>query len=349
MHVNHEGESQELEIARLDAAKSGDDNAFAALTQPFRRELHVHCYRMLGSFDDADDALQETLIRAWRQLDKFEPRAPFRAWLYRIATNVSLTMLATRARRGELPDSKLFAQRGALRLEGEPVHLDPYPDRLLDEITLSELGPEATVELHESVKLAFVAAVQFLPPLQRAALLLRDVIGYPAAEVADMLSTTVAAANSALQRARASLEQQRSMGQVARGHCDAGTEIEQSLVRRLVDAWHAVDIPSIVALLKEDALLTMPPQPVRFVGRDTIGAFFATVPGGGHLERFRLVSTRANRQPAVAGYYRPGDSGVFHAYSILVLSIEDDAIASLARFANADLFPHFGLPATIDG
>ena len=335
-----------VEAAHLSAAQSGDESAFGDLTAPFRCELHVHCYRMLGSLEDADDAMQETLLRAWRQLEQFEPRAPFRAWLYRIATNVCLTMLTRQARRGEVVSSVLEAQNGPTRKDEDAMRLDPYPDRLLDRVMPAVVDPETTVELHESVELAFVAAVQFLPPQQRAALLLRDVIGYSAAEVAEMLATTVAAANSALQRARATIDQRRSAGEVARVHAATGAANERALVRRLAEAWRAADVPSIIALLKEDALLTMPPQPVRYVGRETVGAFLATVPGGGHLERFRLVPTRANRQPAVAGYYREGDSGVFHAHAIMVLAIDGDAIASLTRFADADLFPRFGLSMT---
>ena len=208
-------DSTQTESERLAAAKAGDDGAFAALTLPIKRELHVHCYRMLGSLADTDDALQETLLRAWRQLDRFEPRAPFRAWLYRIATNVCLTMLARRARRGEVTATALAAIRGE---EGEPMHLDPYPDRLLDELVQTAPGPEATVEQQESVELAFVAAVQILPPRQRATLLLRDVIGYPAADVAAMLATSVAGVNSALQRARATLEREQVAGRVTRVH-----------------------------------------------------------------------------------------------------------------------------------
>ncbi len=203
-----------MELAHLTAARAGDARAFEELTSPLHRELHVHCYRMLGSLDDADDAMQETLLRAWRQIDRFEPRAPFRAWLYRIATNVCLTMLTRRARRGEVTATALSAAHGE---EGEPVHLDPYPDQLLDELAPTTLGPEATVEQQESVELAFVAAVQFLPPRQRASLLLRDVIGYPATEVATMLATSVASVNSALQRARVTLERERSAGRVTRG------------------------------------------------------------------------------------------------------------------------------------
>ena len=340
---------QSRETDRLAAARTGDEGAFAALTLPFQRELHVHCYRMLGSLDDADDALQETLLRAWRQLDRFEPRAPFRAWLYRIATNVCLTMLATRTRRGEISSTTLAHDRDAgSRQEGEPVHLDPYPDRLLDELTVPPLGPEATVEQAESVELAFVAAVQLLPPRQRAALLLRHVIGYTTAEVAAMLETSVAGINSTLQRARATLEQERTAAQVARRHYRTSTATESALVRRLVDAWHATDVPVIVDLLTEDALLAMPPQPEHYVGRMAIGAFLATVPGDGRLDRFRLVPTRANRQPAVAEYYRDGDDGAFHAHGVMILSIEGDAIASLTHFAGPALVGRFGLPMTLD-
>ncbi|MGI8688516.1 MAG: RNA polymerase subunit sigma-70 [Thermomicrobiales bacterium] len=334
-------ESEQTKMERLAAAQAGEDGAFAALTLPHEREIHVHCYRMLGSLADADDALQETLLRAWRNLDHFAPRAPFRAWLYRIATNVCLTMLARRARRGEVVLS--------LPEEGEPMHLDPYPDHLLDALAPTPPGPEAIVEQDESVELAFVAAVQFLPPRQRATLLLRDVIGYPAAEVAAMLATSVAGVNSALQRARATLERERLAGRVTRAHSQTSTVTEQALVRRLADAWHAADVPSIVALLTEDALLTMPPLPDRYVGRAAIGAFLATVPGGGRLDRFRFVPTRANRQPAVAGYCRDGNAGAYYPHAVMVLAIEDGAIASLVRFADPSLFARFGLPTTLDG
>jgi RNA polymerase sigma-70 factor (TIGR02960 family) len=332
------------EIELLAAARSGDERAFGALTLPLRRELHVHCYRMLGSLEDVDDALQETLLRAWRGLDGFEPRAPFRAWLYRIATNVCLTVLERRARRGEVAFEGAGAARGdAQEQGGEPVHLDPYPDRLLDELT-----PEAEAEQMEGVELAFVAAVQLLPPRQRAALLLRDVVGYTAAEVAQMLATSVAGVNSALQRARAPLARGRVAGRVTRAHARTTAATERALVRHLVDAWQASDVPSIVEILTEDALFTMPPQPTRYEGRDEIGAFLATVPGGGRLDRFRLVPTRANRQPAVAAYLRDGDDGAYRAHAVIVLAIEGEEISSLVRFADPGLFGRFGLPATLD-
>jgi len=337
------------ETEHLATAKAGDERAFEALTRPLRREIHLHCYRMLGTLDNADDALQETLLRAWRNLDRFEPRAPFRAWLYRIATNVCLTMLAQRTRRGEIALTDLSNEREqALRREDEPLYLHPYPDDLLDELVQTLPGPEATIVQRESVELAFVAAVQHLPPRQRAALLLRDVVGYSADEVATMLETSVAATNSALQRARTTLLQERRAGRITRPHAHTGTAAEQDLVRRLVESWHAADVAAIVALLTEDALLTMPPQPERYVGREAIGAFLATVPGGGRLNQFRLIPTHANRQPAVAAYYREGKSGLYEAHALMILAIEGDAIASLVRFADPELFRHFGLPTTHD-
>lgn len=340
-------DGKRTETVLLAAARSGDERAFGELTLPLRRELHVHCYRMLGSLDDADDALQETLLRTWRGMSGFKPRATFRAWLYRIATNVCLTALARRERRSEVALEGTWVARGdAQQQGGEPVHLDPYPDRLLDEL------PEAEAERLEGVELAFVAAVQLLPPRQRAALLLCDVVGYSVAEVATMLATSVAGVNSALQRARATLARGRAAGQVTRAHAGttAATEraTERALVRRLVDAWQAADVRSIVALLTEDALFTMPPQPTRYVGRDAIGAFLTAVPGGGRLDRFRLVPTRANRQPAVAAYYRDHDDGDYEAHAVIVLAIEGEEISSLVRFADPDLFGRFGLPMTLD-
>lgn len=289
-------------------------------------------------------------MRAWRQIDHFEPRAPFRAWLYRIATNVCLTMIMRRNRRSiaiapvsenELSESEQY--------QGEPVHLDPYPDNLLDELLPGLPGPEAMIEQQESVELAFVSAVQLLPPRQRAALLLRDVIGYSVAEVATILSTSVAGINSALQRARSTLEQERTASRVARTHSRTNSDTEQALVRRLVEAWHSADIPSIVGILTEDAVFTMPPLSVRYVGPDEIGGFLGTGPGGGRLDRFRLVPIRANRQPAFAVYYRDGGDGAYEEHAVLVIAIEGDAIASLTRFTGPDLFKRFGLPPTFEG
>lgn len=233
----------------------------------------------------------------------------------------------------------------------ELPHLDPYPDRLLDGLA-SASDPQAAAERRESVQLAFVAAAQVLPPRQRAVLLLRDVIGYSAADVADMLVTTTAGINSAHQRARASLARERAIGRIAHGHVAGNPAVETALVGRLVTAWHAADIPAITALLTEDALVAMPPQPARYVGRDAIANFLATGPGGGRLDRFRLdrfrlVPTRANGQPALAAYYRNADTGPYHAHAVFVLAIAEGAIASLTRLLVPDDLARFGLPETV--
>ncbi len=328
----------------LDAARAGSEDAFEALTRPRQRELHVHCYRMLGSLEDADDALQDTLLRAWRQLDSFAPRAPFRAWLYRIATNLCLSMLARRGRWGKTAASSRI---GAIGKEGEAVRLDPYPDHLLDELDPATPGPEMNFERDESVQLAFIASVQMLPPKQRATLLPRDVLDYSAAETAVILATSEAGSNSALQRARTTLKRERLAGRITREHGEIGSSDENALVQRLVAAWHAADVPSIVAVLSEDAVFTMPPLPDRYAGRNAIGAFLKTVPGGGRLDRFRLVPMRANRQPAVAAYMRGGDEGEFRAHAVMVLAIRGGDIASIVRFADPTLFARFGLPETL--
>lgn len=313
--------------------------------EPHRGELVGYCYRMLGSGAEAEDAVQETMLRGWRAWDRFDGRSTVRSWLYRIATNVCLSSLERRARRAEATATWDESDWK----DGDPVRLDPYPDHLLDDLTTPLPGPEATVERAESVELAFVAAVQLLPPRQRAVLLLRDVLGYPAVEVAAMLTTTVAATTSALQRARATLQRERHAGRITREHGAVPLAAEQALVRRFIDAWHAADIASVVATLTDDAVLTMPPLPDRYLGRDAIGAFLGTVPAGGRLDRFRLVPTRANRQPAVAAYLRDGDERDFRAHAVIVLAIEGDAIASIVRFADPGLFARLGIaPALAD-
>ncbi|MGH2549038.1 MAG: RNA polymerase subunit sigma-70, partial [Thermomicrobiales bacterium] len=230
---------------------------------------------------------------------------------------------------------------------GEEMILDPYPDALLNELVHREPQPDAVAVTNESIELAFIAAVQYLPPRQRAALLLRDVIGYSANEVAGMLETTTAGINSALQRARTTLEIERIAGRIARQHVRGNVDIEDRLVTRLMVAWHAADVRAIVSLLSEDALFTMPPEPLRVVGREAMTAFLSTVPDGGRLGNFRLVPTRANRQPAVALYHRAED-GVFRAHAVMVVSIAGNTIASMTRFTGPTLFAQFGLPPTLD-
>jgi RNA polymerase sigma-70 factor, ECF subfamily len=309
------------------AAARGDEDAFRLLTEPYRGALHLHCYRMLGSVHDADDALQETLLRVWRSLDRYEPRAPFGAWLHRIATNVCLTMLAGRRRRPEVPVAEMGEEAWNERL----LHLEPYPDRLLDEL-----------ERRETVELAFVTAAQLLPPKQRAVLILRDVLGWSARETAEALDDSVAAVNSALQRARAGLARARSLG--APSHAPGRAGDEQALLRRFMSAWDAVDVDGLVRLLAHDAIMAMPPEPFFARGAEAIGAFFRTVPLGGRLDRIRLLPTAANRQPALAAYTWDEEAGEHRAYGVMVFSLEGESVAGIVGFADAALFERFGLP-----
>jgi RNA polymerase sigma-70 factor, ECF subfamily len=329
----------------LASAKSGDKDAFDSLVGRFWRELHVHCYRMLGSLEDADDALQDAVLRAWLQVGSFEPRAPFRAWLYRIATNSCLTLLAKPVRSREVAVADLASVRsGSAAGETEVLHLEPYPDRWLDELTDVQRGPEATVEAAESVELAFVAAVQSLPPKQRATVLLRDVLGYAAADVAAMLESTVAGVNSAVQRARETLDRERRNGTVARRHRNEDAGNEAALVNGLITAWQSADIEAMVSLLRADALLAMPPEPLHFIGREAIAWFFRTGPAAGQLDHYRLIPIRANRQPALAAYKRVADDQPYLLNSIVVLAIEQGEIAALTRFRADHLCSRFGLP-----
>jgi RNA polymerase sigma-70 factor (ECF subfamily) len=312
----------------LAAAAAGDEQAFVQLTAPLRRRLHAHCYRILGSAHDADDAVQETMLRAWRGIGRFEPRAELSAWLYRIATNVCLRMLE---------------QRGRRESAAVDAHLQPYPDALLD----ADM-PEREAERREAIGLAFVAALQLLPPRQRVALVLRDVLGWSAREAADVLGVSVAAANSALQRARSSVERERREGTLARVHAPAASPAEAALMRRFVDAWEAVDIERLTALLADDVLMTMPPEPVRLAGPAAIGGFFATVPLGGRLDLIRLLHARANGQPALGAYIRHSPEEPFRPYGLMVFAHRGDRIAGITGFARyPELFPAFGLPAEL--
>ena len=291
-----------------------DERAFALLIEPHRRALHLHCYRMLGSLHDADDALQETMLRAWKGSDRYEPRAQLSTWLHTIATNVCLTAIArSRSRPVELTE--------------ELDHLQPYPDRLLDDL----------VE-RETVELAFITAIQLLPPKQRAVLILRDVLGWSAKEVAEALEDSVGAVTSALARARRSLES-------AERHKPAPAARERALVRRFMVAWETVDIDALVALLTEDAVMTMPPERMRIPGAAAIGRFFASVPQEGRLDEIRLIPTAANRQPALAAYAL--DDGAYRPYGLMVLQLEDGAISGIVGFPDPWLFEQCGLPAAL--
>ena len=313
----------------LTAASAGDEQAFVQLTAPVRRRLHAHCYRMLASVHDADDALQETMLRAWRGIGRFEPHGELSAWLYRIATNVCLRMIE---------------QRGRIQADRIDAYLQPYPDELLEPDT-----PDREAERRESVGLAFVAAMQLLPPRQRGALVLRDVLGWSARETAEALGTSVPAANSALQRARDRVEREQREGTLARVHAPADAGTEEELMRRFVEAWEAVDIERLISLLADDALLTMPPEPMRIVGPAAIGGFFATVPMDGRLELIRLWPTRANGQPALAAYVQEAPAEPPRAYGIMVFALGADRIEGITGFAGyPELYPVFGLPAVLD-
>jgi RNA polymerase sigma-70 factor (TIGR02960 family) len=331
------------ETALVEAARAGDEAAFRELTEPYRRELHLHCYRMLGSLHDAEDAFQDTLLRAWRHLPGYEPRGTFRAWLYRIGTNVCLTAAAKRR-----PETAgVIHDVAGAASEGEAIRLAPYPDAFLDELPSSAVDPGAQYDLDESVQLAFVAAAQLLPPRQRAVLLLRDVLGFAASEVAELLETTPAGVNSALQRARATLEQRRQDGRLSLRRARPPSDVADSVVRRYVEAWRSVDIEGLVALLREDAVMTMPPEPLLFRGREAIGDFFAAVPANGALDQIPLRPTQANRQPAVAAYLLDPAAQLHRPYGLMVLSLDGDAIAEITGFVDPSLFPFFGLPTEL--
>jgi len=347
MHMPDGSHRSATEAVQLAAAAAGDEEAFRRLTDHYRRELHVHCYRMLGSFHDAEDALQETFLRAWRHLASFEGRSALRAWLYHIATNVCLTA-AARPRVEPAPPPVLVPPSAAHTAGIEQVtHLSPYPDQLLDELEATAGNPVAHYDLRESVQLAFLAAVQMLPPRQRAVLLLRDVLGWSSGEVAALLDSTTASVNSALQRARATVDQQHTEGRLGTVPTASRDEIEQSLVRRYIEAWEAVDLDRLVGLLRSDAVLTMPPFRLRYEGRRAIAEFFATIPSPGAVARRRLMPTRANRQPAVAAYMLDPGGLKHHASALVVLSVEAEAIAAITGFVDPTLFPVFGLPTEL--
>jgi RNA polymerase sigma-70 factor (ECF subfamily) len=302
----------------------GDEQAFRGLTDRHRHELLLHCYRILGSLQDAEDVLQETLLAAWRGLDDFEGRASLRSWLYRIATNRCLNAL-----------------RDSRRRPGEPLWLEPYPDVLLED---SAPGPEARYETRESIGLAFVAGLQHLPPQQRATLVLRDVLGFRAAEVAEILDISEAAVNGLLLRARRALDG-RLAPSADRAPLPRSPE-ERALVGRFTDAFEQADIDGVVALLTEDARLTMPPEPLELHGHEAI-ARFLTALSFWSPDAVRLVATRANGQPAFGYYVRDPRAGIARAHGLLVLTLAGDRIVALTRFGDNSLIGRFGLPRTL--
>jgi RNA polymerase sigma-70 factor (TIGR02960 family) len=321
-------------------ARAGDEEAFRELVDPYRGELQFHCYRILGSVQDAEDLLQETLLAAWRGLGRFEGRASLRAWLYRIATNRCLNALRDRGRRPkEVPAMGEPPQPTRL---SEPVWLEPYPDVLLEGVADTAPGPEARYQTRETIGLAFVVALQHLPPRQRAALVLCDVLGFRTTEVAGMLGATEASVKGALQRARATLEARIPAGARERAPLPDSPR-ERELVGRFVDAVEGGDPDGIVGLLAEDAWLTMPPEPYEYQGHAAIAAFLHDRPAL-HGARLRLVPTRANGQPAFGCYVPDPRAAIVRAYGLLVLTLEGDRISAVTWFGDRGVLPYFGLP-----
>ncbi|HLW93465.1 MAG TPA: sigma-70 family RNA polymerase sigma factor [Roseiarcus sp.] len=336
---------------REERATERADQAFERLAEPLRREIKLHCYRMLGSLHEAEDLVQETYLRAWRGFDSFERGTAFRAWLYRIATNACLNALASRRHMQRfLPDLKGPAAANVQMPEGAPptdvAWLEPYPDADLEGIADDAPNPEARYTSREAVQLAFVAAIQQLPPRQRAALMLCDVLGWAVAEVATLLGGSTASINSALQRARETLAKRYPDGRPpAALRPDAA---QQKLLGRYLKAWEGHDLDGFVALLKEDATFTMPPWLQWYAGREAIGSFFALAwkTCGG----LRLVPIAANGQPAFAVYECSGPNAQWAAHSIHVLTLQDDIISTLTIFTppvGPQLFPAFGLPVVL--
>jgi RNA polymerase sigma-70 factor (TIGR02960 family) len=324
----------------LSRARGGDRAAFTALVEPHRRELHVHCYRMLGSLQDAEDALQETLLAAWLGLDGFEGRSSVRTWLYRIATNRCLNLLRSPARQAvTAPSAPRLPDPTRL---GEVPWLQPYPDLLLAELPERAPGPEARYESREAISLAFITAVQLLPPNQRAVLLLRDVLGYRARETAELLGLTEDAVTSALKRARAG---------VAPAHSPRppppppGTPEERALLDRFVTAFTALDVDALVALMTDDVWVRMPPLPFEYRGREAVHRFFTVIRS--HVGRVdHLVPVRANGQPAWGEYLRDPVTGGLRLHGVIVAGLVGDRIGELTRFETV-VAPYLGLPRTL--
>jgi RNA polymerase sigma-70 factor (TIGR02960 family) len=327
----------------ISRARAGDGEAFRELTEPHRRELQVHCYRMLGSFYDAEDALQDTLLDAWQGLAGFEGRASIRTWLYRIATNRCLKALRSASRRPAKEWDVPGVQPPEPTRLGEIVWLEPFPDAFLEGGTGVPPGPEARYEQTESISLAFVTALQLLPPRQLAVLVLRDVLGFHANEVAEMLDSTTESVNSALKRARASLQRR----QPASADCEpppiAGSPTEEALAAKFARAYESADLDALVALLTDDVFMSMPPMPLEYEGRNVVARFCALLFGAGR--KYHLVPTRANGQPAF-GLYVHAPGGIRHATGLIVLTLAGNRICAMTRFENSVL-PWFGLPRSL--
>ncbi|MFL5826235.1 MAG: RNA polymerase subunit sigma-70 [Thermoleophilaceae bacterium] len=327
----------------LTLARAGDQDAFRELTEPYRHELQLHCYRIVGSTQDAEDLVQETLLAAWRGLDQFTEQASIRNWLYRIATNRSIDALRASARQPQRVEP-LNEPPTPSRL-GEPIWLEPYPDVLVEGIADHAPGPEARYEHKEATALAFVAGLQHLPPQQRAVLVLRDVLGFRAAEVADMLGTSETSVHSVLRRARAALDNRLPAAGRERAPLPNSPR-ERDVVGRFAEAVEDGDVDAVVALLTDDAWVTMPPYPYEYQGGAAIARFLQdrAVRRGTPL---RIVPTRANGQPAFGCYLPCPQTDIARPYGLLVLTLAGNKIAEITFFADSGVFPHFGLPRTV--
>lgn len=331
-------EVQWMSSELIDRARAGDPLAFEQLVFPYRHELQVHCYRLLGSMTDAEDGLQETLIAAWRAIGEFQGRASIRTWLYKIATNRCLNMLRAAGRRpaAQLPPLGVdWPEASAL---GEVAWLEPYPDLQLASQTSD--GPEARYEAREAISLAFITALQLLPPRQRSALILRDVLDFSAREVAEILDTTQDAVASALKRARATISREMPTPNDPPPAPDSAAE--RHLLSKLVRAFEDANVGAIVALMTEDAWVRMPPVPLEYRGRESAGAFFSSV-AFRDGRRYRLVPARANGQPAYGVYLYDPSTGEAQAFGLFVITLAGERVSAITRF-DAHLFPRFGLP-----
>ena len=329
----------------LDRARAGDDRAFGELTDPFLGELQLHCYRILGSVQDAEDVVQETLMAAWRGLSGFEERSSLRTWLYRIATNRCLNALRASARRPRpVPSEPPWASEPTRR--GEPLWLSPYPDVMLEDLPDLDAGPEARYESKETITLAFVTAVQHLPPRQRAVLVLRDVLGFRSAEVADMLSVSEASVNSALQRARVTMQHSLPGPDRERAPLPRSAR-ERGVADRFAAAFAGGDVDGVVSLLTDDAWFTMPPVTLEYQGPVAIGRFLRSSGAWRGQRAYRLIPARANGQPGYGFYIEDEHEPVFRAHGMVVLTLEGERISAITRFID-DVMRWFGLPLTLD-
>jgi RNA polymerase sigma-70 factor (TIGR02960 family) len=327
----------------LTLARAGDEHAFRELTEPYRRALQLHCYRIVGSTQDAEDLVQETLLAAWRGLDQFKAQASVRTWLYRIATNRSLDALRANARRPQRLEP--MTEPPTPSHMAEPIWLEPYPDVLIEEIADHAPGPEARYEHNEATALAFVAGLQHLPPQQRAVLVLRDVLSFRAAEVAEILDASEAAVNSLLRRARVALESRIPATGRERAPLP-NSRREREVVRQFANAIEDGDVDAVVALLTDDAWLTMPPYPYEYQGGAAIARFLRER-AARRGTPMRIVPTRANRQPAFGCYVPCPHTDIARPYGLLVLTLAGAKVTEITFFADSSVFPHFGLPRTV--